>query len=191
MARKDSGLIALVLLGGGLIASVAYAYRGGFKYDDQISKSFAVSEFLRSIYIPELSKYRLTRAEHGNLSLLVTQILQPMRNRFGRVVVTGGGRPGAVAKARGTTWYAVLSKSGHVPAKKSDHPSFGAADVRVPGADPFDVWQWLQLSPHIRQAIVDIGADGEIYFHVSVVTPKRKKVSASRRFLNLTGSVLP
>lgn len=116
-----------------------------------LSKNFKLSE--------------LTRSGDGNitptyeqlhcLKLLVNNILQPIRDKFGPVSITSG--------LRDKETYDRLISKGYPASRTSDHFAWstvnpkgtGAADITLPGTDLNLVFHWIidNLDSNIRQVI--------------------------------------
>ncbi len=168
----NPGVMIAALLGG------LFFWRKAPSKGAKLSKNFKVSEFLKSSTFPNLRNYELTPAEYENLSALVVGILQPVRDKFGKVVITGGGRPHSVAAAKGTTWHRALGARGLRPAKDSDHADFSAADIDVPGARLDDVYEFIKTLPATRQVILEYtrnksGAPVMTHIHVAAQTTSK------------------
>lgn len=91
--------------------------------------------------------------ERANLKLLATFILQPIRDRFGRVKVNSGFRSDAVNRAVGGN-----------PA--GQHPEGGAADIVLEEADIKEVFDWIVKESNLQfgQCILEKGA----WIHISL-----------------------
>lgn len=192
---------AIALVGGG--AAVAALLLGTRKSraatprrtDVQLSRNFRLSEFLQSSAIPALRDYQPTQDELANLALLVNLVLQPMRDRFGAIRITGGARPPSLRSPEGKTFYDLLLERGYDPAVDSDHNVFGGADVYLTEL-PAERWpeahEWAKANPHVRQVISYYKtAAGRVvpdHMHLSVVTPGRPRlVTADFSFAKLDG----
>jgi len=184
----DKGTLAILalLLGGSLFLLLgrkpAFAF-GKEKTSLQLSPNFNLLEFLRSTLMSKLAYYQPTQDEIRNTKLLVNNILQPMRNEFGPITITGGGRVKGMKNEKGQTHYEALLAAGHMPSKTSDHYGFGAADIK--GASPAitrKIFEAMKKLPSTRQIILHeyTNPDGSIksaYIHVGVVTPTRPKIT--------------
>ena len=165
--------------------------------DIQVGKHFRLQEFLRSTTFPELDRYRPSANDLSNLKLLVGSILEPIRVKYGTVIITGGGRPEYVAKLKGTTWYDALKKKGFTSARQSDHTDFSAVDFKPSKVTTVDAWKSLikdiRDNPNVRQVgfYLKKGADGTAsiaHVHVAVIAPGHPKItSANHEYWNLDG----
>jgi hypothetical protein len=163
----------------------------------QLSKNFKLSEFLRSKYMPELKNYLLTTDQLANLQSLVTNILQPARDKFGLIYINSGGRPKDIKNKDGKTLYQVLKEKGLNPAQDSDHTYFGAADITLKKKKELPkLYKFLQTLPDVRQVILytkthKMGKQRKVkgnHIHVSVVMPGKPRVrSDAYAFLKLDG----
>ena len=100
---------------------------------------------------------------HDRLRCICHAILQPMRNRFGKVKVTSGYRDGS----------------------KGQHGKCGAVDIHCPDANMRDVWDWLYKYGVLRMVLpVDqiILYIDSAHIHVSsVVTGTNRHVALMGR----------
>jgi hypothetical protein len=195
---KKTGLIAGLLGFGALalfVSRKAIAGAGGRRYRApmMLSKNFDLSEFLQSAAMPELKNYSLSTDEMNNAVALVTNILQPLRDKFGPIKITGGFRPPTVVDQLGRSFYDILSAAGAFPSKTSDHILCAAADIA-----PYDVslfnpmYQWLKGNKFVRQVILECRVrDGVVkpsWIHVAVATSELPPFSGSlRSFAMLDG----
>ena len=167
-----------------------------------LSANFDLSEFLRSTVMPEIAQYRLTADELANVKALCQLVLQPLRDKYGPIDVTSGGRPLSITTAAprgvqnvngttvnvpaGSTIDDLLKAAGYAPAANSDHHGFSAADIKLtaPGltqASYSQAYADLQANPHVRQVIMYTLANGLPggHIHVSVISPDRPKESGT------------
>lgn len=121
----------------------------------QLSKNFTLDEFQRS----------QTAVRHGvdmsiqqggviysNLLRLCRQVLQPVRDHFGQVIITSGYRPPKLNQLIGGS-------------PTSQHTTGQAADFIVPGVAPVVVARWIRDNcPGFDQVIHEFGE----WVHVSV-----------------------
>ncbi len=156
------------------VAQGPHIYGGNVR----LSRNFKVSEFIKS---PRgLRKYKLTQGEFDNLSRLVKEVLQPLRNNYGPVIVTGGIRPTGLLNK--DEWYRRLKDKGFKPAKDSDHYYAAAADIKLPNKSAMvAAFKWLQRLPAVRQVGLEYKMTPQgkkiSHIHVAVVTPGRPKVT--------------
>lgn len=196
MAANKKAVMGLGLLGGAALllfarkssastlARVSEKRKHGIPM--QLSKNFRLREFLVS-RDPELHKKlqatKLTDTELANLRRLVGGILQPVRDKFGTVVVSNGLRPLNLMNKKG--WVKYLKDRGyHTASLSSDHFEGGGADFVLPSATDN---QWLQAAQYItklpatRQVLLYYKTDrktGEVkpsHIHVGVVRPGKGK----------------
>jgi hypothetical protein len=92
-----------------------------------------------------------------NLQLLVDNVLQPIRNKFGQVTVTSGYRSPEVNKAIGGS-------------ATSDHCFGFAADFEVAGVDNKELARWVADNLKFKQLILEFytkGVPDSGWVHVS------------------------
>jgi hypothetical protein len=92
-----------------------------------------------------------------NLQLLVDNVLQPIRNKFGQVTVTSGYRSSEVNKAIGGS-------------ATSDHCFGFAADFEVAGVDNKELARWVADNLKFKQLILEFytkGVPDSGWVHVS------------------------
>lgn len=170
-------MVGVALLGGAaLLLWLAMRGKDGIKRgvpgDVQLSKNFRLSEFLRSNVMPSLQYYVPSPSELANIKTLVTRVLQPLRDRFGPITVTHGGRP-PISTPEGLNFTEALLRAGWKPAKNSDHSRFAAADftLRKPELLPI-AYIALQRNPNVRQVIAyQAPGEGVTRLHVAVAHP--------------------
>lgn len=140
-----------------------------------LSKNFDLSEFLTSASMPNLKNYSLSTEEMNHAIALVTNILQPLRDKFGAIKITGGFRPPGVVNSLGQTFYDVLKAAGAFPSKTSDHILCAAADIAPENVKLFDpMYQWLKSNRNVRQVILECRVKSGVikpsWIHVAVAT---------------------
>jgi len=86
--------------------------------------------------------------------MLANFILQPIRNKFGRVTVNSGYRSPAVNKAINGSL-------------TSQHMEGGAADIKTPDVDLREVYAWAKDNLRFGQLIFE-QKDGAEWIHVSI-----------------------
>ena len=152
----------------------------------KVGKYFNLAEFLVSGAFPELASYRPTETELANLRAVCALILDPLREKYGPLEITSGGRPESIAAAHGTTWYAKLKEAGDTPAKVSDHTDFSGVDFVVPGitADKLiSLTDDLKNGDNVRQVGLYFktvkGVKILDHVHTAVITPKHPKITTS------------
>ena len=149
------------------------------RVDTKLGEHFMLSEFLVSSTFPDLKDYTPTAKELANAKNLVDQILEPLREKYGPIQITSGGRPESVARAHGTTWHDALAKQGLAPAEHSDHADFSGVDF-VPTAVTdasklIDLVDFLKHNDSVRQVIpyfksTPDGGKALQHIHVGLIT---------------------
>ena len=136
--------------------------------DKQLSPHFWLSEFTRSQAASRLGQPIIADALiQGALQMLCTNILEPVRDHFGRVDVSSGYRP---------PW---LNESLPGTAKASQHQLGEAADFHVPGVSVKDVTQWIADSDlPFDQLIYEFGESG--WTHASYSARMRREVLSAQ-----------
>jgi uncharacterized protein YcbK (DUF882 family) len=107
-----------------------------------------------------------SEAEIANLKALAENILQPVRDHFGKGVKVNSGfrHPEVNAKVGGS--------------KTSDHCQGQAADIEIPGVPNADLAQWIVDNLDFRQVILEFytpGVPDSGWVHVSYVAGDNKK----------------
>lgn len=183
-----AGLLGLLLLG-----------RRKMKTEQQLSPNFRLSEFLRSPGFPELAYYTPSASELTSLKYLVRYVLQPLRDNFGPVYISGSMRPKDLRNGAGQTFYQYLRSKGFHPAEHSDHELFAGTDFQLRGkpyATYLEAFHWLQANPYVRQVILYLETDNQgkryvDHIHVSVIRPNLPKLPPDRfAFATLDGKRL-
>jgi uncharacterized protein YcbK (DUF882 family) len=105
-------------------------------------------------------------AEIANLKALAENVLQPVRDHFGKGVKVNSGfrHPEVNAKVGGS--------------KTSDHCQGQAADIEIPGVPNADLAQWIVDNLDFRQVILEFytpGVPDSGWVHVSYVASDNKK----------------
>lgn len=105
-------------------------------------------------------------AEIANLKALAENVLQPIRDHFGKGVKVNSGfrHPEVNAKVGGS--------------KTSDHCQGQAADIEIPGVANADLAQWIVDNLEFRQVILEFytpGIPDSGWVHVSYVSGDNKK----------------
>lgn len=158
--------------------------------DIQLTPHFFASEFLRSRTVPEVANYKPTDAEIGMLRRWASLVGEPLRAKFGPVLITGGARPDSVRDARGRTFTEALRAAGYSPSDTSDHKWFGAADVQFPKltADQYQqAFEAAIANQNVRQVILEIES-GKPTLHIAVVAPGKPSFSnPDRAFMIVDG----
>ena len=97
----------------------------------------------------------------ASLRTLCEQVLEPVREHFGRpVIINSGFRAKAVNKAIGG-------------ASSSQHCKAEAADIEIPGVDNLNLYEWLTVNSDYDQLILEYytGEPRSGWVHVSHVSP--------------------
>ena len=122
-----------------------------------LSKNFALSEFTASNTADRLG---ITNepAQHEVIALaaLVNVIMQPIRNKWGRLIITSG--------FRGTALNAAVGGS-----STSQHSKGQAADFVSPEHDLMDICEWIVNESGLEwdQLIFEENAEGDVWVHIS------------------------
>ncbi len=114
----------------------------------KLSENFSLSEFTKSQTATRRGIDNSPTEDHlAALQLLVDNVLQPIREKFGRVRVTSGYRSVALNKVIGGS-------------ATSQHSKGEAADFEVTGLDNFDLAVWISENLEFDQLIIE-GYDGK------------------------------
>jgi hypothetical protein len=179
--NQEKGILSFVL---GMLGTWAIGRAITFALNNRVVKQqrytkvgrhFTIDDFLVSRDFPRaIKKYRLRRIELQNLKRLVTTVLDPLAQEFGKPRVLSGGRPPSVGD-----FYTALRNRGYKPAKNGQHDTFAAADVSWGDVKKnAKIWEKIRYMPSVLQAIYyDIGRGR---FHLSVFEPKRPRFSTLR-----------
>ena len=105
-------------------------------------------------------------AEIANLTALAQNVLQPIRDHFGKGVKVNSGfrHPEVNAKVGGS--------------KTSDHCQGQAADIEIPGVPNAELAEWIRDNLEFRQLILEFytpGVPDSGWVHVSYVAEDNKK----------------
>lgn len=139
----------------------------------QITEHFRVSEFLVSEVMPSLRDYQIDSVQWLNMRKMAVCILEPLREQFGRIVITSGGRPSDLVDDQGRGFYELLKEEGYAPASPSQHDDFSAVDVKLTRRKAYlDAFKWLRRHPAVRQVILYVNRDHyPIRMHIGILTP--------------------
>jgi hypothetical protein len=202
---KNGLLVGLgVVLGAWLLWPKKASAKSGVK-NMQLSKDFWLNEFRQSETFPDIASYQPTKLELINLLVLVTKILQPLRDKYGPILITSGGRPLNVVSTAprtittltgkqvlvpsGSNIDTFLAAKGYGPVSTSGHHLWSTADFafvkKLDTAQYTAVFDWIKAQPETRQVILYKNDKGEpSRFHVEVLSPGRTKAEgASYAFL--------
>lgn len=136
----------------------------------QLSANFHLHEFLASQTATRRGIPNTPTSVHTNaIVALVTNVMQPIRTKFGPTTITSGYRsPALNAMIGGST--------------TSQHSKGEAADFKIPGVSNYDVTVWIRNNLIFDQLILEghnpaLGPNSG-WIHVSFATgrPNRKQV---------------
>ena len=130
--------------------------------DIHLTESFKLSEFLHSDIALKNGISNIPNSDHiTNLYLLCRNILQPIRNVFGQVVITSGFRS--------------LELNHRIPgaARHSKHMDGVAADCTFPEANIMDVFNWCRTNINFSE-IIDCSSKG--YLHIGGYSHNQRKI---------------
>ncbi len=132
----------------------------------KLSNNFSLSEFTASPTADRLGIDNTPNKEvTDNLQELVTFVLQPIRDRFGSVVISSGYRSPELNKAIGGS-------------TTSDHCLGCAADFEVQGMDNKAMAQWIANNLDFKQVILEFYHEGDMHsgwIHCSYKKDNNKK----------------
>ena len=139
----------------------------------KLTKNFSLSELVKS---QEATRKGIDNTPNAlaieNLRVLATEVLQPVRDNFGPVVVSSGYRSSLVKRAIGGS-------------PTSDHCYGYAADFEVPGIDNKEVALWIRDNLKFRQLILEFydGTTNGGWVHCSYNASdlKNQVLTATRR----------
>jgi len=114
----------------------------------QLSKNFSLGELCKSeVAIRRNIDNTPSEKVKNNLQILVDNVLQPLRDKFGPMTVTSGYRSPAVNTAVGGSPY-------------SDHCLGMAADIEIVGVDNKVLAEYIQDNMKFTQLILEFYTDG-------------------------------
>jgi len=124
-----------------------------------LSKNFTLSELTKSeTALRKNIDNTPSRGCTNNLHELVTNVLQPIREHYGKPVkISSGYRSEALNKAIGGS-------------KTSDHTKGYAADIEVPDVSNYDLAKWIQDNLKFKQLILEfytLGVADSGWVHIS------------------------
>lgn len=130
--------------------------------------NFKMSELIRSDIA---NQYKINNMPDinsmDNMLYLIFYILQPTRNKFGRVDVTGCFRSYQLWKK--------MQELGLNPAKNSQHLTGQAVDIQTPYANLKEVFYWIRENLDYDQLLYEFDSKGNIWIHVSYNKNKNRK----------------
>lgn len=114
----------------------------------QLSKNFSLGELCKSeVAIRRNIDNTPSEKVKNNLQILVDNVLQPLRDKFGPMTVTSGYRSPAVNTAVGGSPY-------------SDHCLGMAADIEIVGVDNKVLAEYIRDNMKFTQLILEFYTDG-------------------------------
>jgi|TARA_R110000796_G_scaffold17175_1_gene53070 hypothetical protein len=132
----------------------------------KLSNNFSLSEFTSSPTADRLGIDNTPNKEvTDNLQELVTFVLQPIRDRYGSVVISSGYRSPELNKAIGGS-------------TTSDHCLGCAADFEVQGMDNKEMAKWIANNLDFKQVILEFYHEGDMHsgwIHCSYKKDNNKK----------------
>lgn len=136
----------------------------------RLSKNFKLSEFEESRTADELHITNTIPEEYiPHVQDLVTNVLQPVRDNFGPVIITSGYRCPLLNKEIGGS-------------KTSEHLIAKAADFIVVGVSNKEVAEWIRDNCEFNQLILEFNK----WVHCSYSIPNSKTVMTAERNFGLT-----
>ena len=138
-----------------------------------LTRNFSLSELTKSDTAIRMGINNNPSAEQiEKLKALCENILQPVRDHFGRVKITSG--------FRSTQLCIAINSSAN-----SQHAKAEAADFECPGVDNAELFDWIKLNLQPDQLILEFYTPGEPnsgWIHCSVTegTPRKQFLHAYR-----------
>ena len=131
----------------------------------QLSENFNLAEFEKSSTATRLEiPNKIPRAYIPNVQELVHNVLQPVRNEFGPVVITSGYRSKLLNEKVGGS-------------KRSEHMQAKAADFYVPTVPLIEVAEWIRDNCEFNQLILEFGQ----WIHCSYSHNNKKQVLTAKK----------
>lgn len=139
----------------------------------KLSKNFTLEEFLQSETALRHGIYMTPSEEvKENLTALVNDVLQPLRDGLGApLVVTSGYRPLALNRLLGSK-----DTSAHVEGR--------AADIKVIGVSPLEVAKFLE--EHLLAMCDQIINEFDVWVHVAISKNPRSQTLTARKVGKVT-----
>ena len=132
----------------------------------KLSRNFSLAELIKSDTAIRLGIDNNPNADQiEKLKLLCENILQPVRDHFGRVKVTSGYRSPELCQAIGSS-------------VNSQHAKSEAADFECLGVDNAELFDWIKLNLEPDQLILEFYTPGEPnsgWIHCSWVAENPRK----------------
>ena len=125
------------------------SYNFTFRYKMNLTRNFTLSELTKSDTAIRMDINNNPSAEQiEKLKALCENILQPVRDHFGRVKITSG--------FRSTQLCIAINSSAN-----SQHAKAEAADFECPGVDNAELFDWIKLNLQPDQLILEFYTPGE------------------------------
>lgn len=152
------------------------------------SNRFRLYDFLHSNVMPELAQYRVSSIQWGNAQYIAQNVLEPMWDRWGQVIITSGGRPVELKDSKGRGFFELLEERGFSPAQVSQHQDFSAVDVKLMKRAYFrSAFMWLMRHPAVRQVILYVDSNGyPRSMHIGIITGKWPEIKGGGKALLFT-----
>lgn len=129
---------------------------------------FSISELVHSDIAVKYNINNMPDIIHlDNILNLIYYVLQPIRLKFGTVVVSGG--------YRSYSLWNKLKQLGYNPAKDSQHLRGQAADIVVPSRNLKEVFRWIRDNLEYDQLLYEYNSKGDVWIHVSFNKGKNRK----------------
>ena len=145
------------------------------KGDERLSKHFTLKEFTKSDTASRKGiSNNPTKQHKQNLVKLCEEVLEPIREHFGRPIkISSGYRSKTLNRAIGGS-------------KTSDHSLGRAADFEIDGLSNYQVAKWIEKNLNYRQLILEFYTPGQPnsgWIHVSYAGAphKNQELTATRR----------
>lgn len=139
----------------------------------RLSKNFTLREFTKSQTATRYGIDNSPTEEHiENIQYVVNTILQPLRDRFGPVIITSGYRSSALNKKIGG-------------AKNSQHSKGEAADIEIIGKSNYDLAKYIESNLEFDQLILEgynKGDPNSGWVHVSVKKEDNRRETLTATF---------
>ena len=139
----------------------------------KLSKNFSLSEFEKSQTATRLGiDNSIPEDRILSIQALVENVLQPVRDRFGPVIISSGYRSPELNKAIGGS-------------SKSQHSKAEAADFEVPGVSNKELAEWIEKNCRFDQLILEFYTPGDpnsgwVHCSMSLEHNRKETLTASR-----------
>lgn len=135
----------------------------------QLTKNFTLEELCRSEVATRRDIKNNPNAEQLDaLRLLATNVLQPIRNRFGPIRITSGFRSNMVNLLVGGS-------------TSSDHCKGMAADIECDAVSNLELAEWVRENLAYKQLILEFPPDGWVHVSFDPMNNKREVLTAFRK----------